>query len=231
MVQAGIQRAREVPRNVALEKVNKNDKSEENGRQHRLIVQYDRRSSPALGTILRNNYEAACNRDSRFKTIFPNVPKPVFKRGKNLKQLLCRAKLPKPKPVNTRASDRQNKNGVSRCNKGKGRKQCGACVYLTKHPNQVKKTIKINSSGESVKIEDPINCKTKSCIYVLESDKSPKQYAGQSGGPIGRRALQHANDIENDRIEKAVPDQFKKTGFVMADVSVAEHVQNKLTRQ
>ena len=24
---------------------------------------------------------------------------------------------------------------------------------------------------------------------------------------------------------------FKKTGFVMADVSVAEHVQNKLTRQ
>ena len=33
MVQAEIQRAREVPRNVALEKVNKNDKNKEKGRQ------------------------------------------------------------------------------------------------------------------------------------------------------------------------------------------------------
>ena len=72
---------------------------------------------------------------------------------------------------------------------------------MTKHPNQVRKSIKINSSGETVKIEDPINCKTKSCIYVLQSDKSPDQYVGQSGGTIGRRALQHANDIENERIE------------------------------
>ena len=115
VVLTGIQRAREVPRAVALEKVEK-EKSSEEGRQHRLIVQYDRNLSPALRTILSYNYEAACSRDSRFKNFFPNVPKPVFKRGKNLKQLICRAKLPKPKPVNTRASDRENKKGVSSCN-------------------------------------------------------------------------------------------------------------------
>ena len=68
-----------------------------------------------------------------------------------------------------------------------------------------------------MKIEDSINCKTKSCIYVLESDKDPghKQYAGQNGGTMGksrRIALQHANDIENiNRIEKAVPAHSKET--------------------
>ena len=69
-------------------------------------------------------------------------------------------------------------------------------------------------------IEDPINCKTKSCIYVLQSDKSPSQYAGQSGGTIGRRALQHANDIENEKIEKAVPDHFKRTNSNKNDLLV-----------
>ena len=109
---------------------------------------------------------------------------------------------------------------MSRCNKGKVRRQCGACVYLTKHPNQVRKSIKINSSGETVKIGDPINCKTKSCIYVLQSDKSCDQYAGQSGGTIGRRALQHANDIENERTEKAVPAHFKKINSNKSDLTV-----------
>ena len=47
-------------RSDALKKVEKVD-HEEDGHQHRLIVEYDRRSSSALGEILRN-YEAACYR-------------------------------------------------------------------------------------------------------------------------------------------------------------------------
>ena len=211
IIDAGIQRAKEFPRSEALKKVEKDDHSEDS-RQHRLIVEYDRRSSPALGEILRNNHEAACQRDSRYRTLIPNAPKPVFTRGRNLKQLLCRAKLPKPNPVNTRSSDRQNKNGVSRCNKGNGRRQCDACPYLTKHPNQVIKTIKMHSSGETIKIEDPINCKTKSIIYVAQSEKNLKQYGGQSGGTVARRTLQHANDIEHERLDKAIPAHFKNTG-------------------
>ena len=71
VIEAGIARAREVPRSEALKKVEKKTEVvEPGGRQHRLIVQYDRRSSPALGQILRNNYEAAVNRDARFKALF-----------------------------------------------------------------------------------------------------------------------------------------------------------------
>ena len=224
IIDPGVQRAREVSRSDALKKVEKVDHKED-GRQHRLIVEYDRRSSPALGEILRNNYEAACYRDARLKKLIPNVPKPVFTRGRNLKQLLCRAKLPKANLGNRRASDRNNKNGVSRCNKGNGRKQCTACPYLTKYPNQLVKSIKIESSGETIKIEDPINCKTKSFIYALQSDKHPKQYGGQSGKTVAQRSLQRAGDIENERLDKSIPAHFKETGstktnLVMTPVKV-----------
>ena len=56
-VDAGIRRAKEVPRDQALEKVERPvGGQEEDGRQHRLVVEFDRRSCPALGQILRNNY-------------------------------------------------------------------------------------------------------------------------------------------------------------------------------
>ena len=176
-----------------------------------MIVEYDRRSSPALGKILKNNYEAACVRDSRFKTLFPKVPKPVFKRGKSLKQLLVKAKLPRVGQNITRAAERVNRNGVRRCNNGNGRVQCKACPYLTKRPSQVVIDLKIHSSGETIKIEDAITCKTKSVLYALESDKNPKQYAGTTGGTVAKRTLQHANDVEHERLAKAVPEHFKKT--------------------
>ena len=144
--------------------------------------------------------------------MFPKCPKPTFKRGTNLKQLLCKAKLPKPRPVNTRAALRENWRGVRRCNNGRGRRQCGACPYLTKQPNQVVKEIKIHSSGETIKIEDRIDCRTRSFLYVLESDKDPHQYTGQSGGIVAKRTLQHVNDIDNVRVEKAVPKHFQDTG-------------------
>ena len=81
---------------------------------------------------------------------------------------------------------------------------------MTKSPKEVVKELKINSSGQTVRIEDTINCKSKSFIYVLQSEKDPKQYCGQSGSTVGRRTLQHASDIEND-LAKAVPRHFRET--------------------
>ena len=65
----------------------------------------------------------------------------------------------------------------------------------------------MNSSGEVVKIEDEMNCKTRGCIYVLQSDKDPRQYGGQTGGTIETRAKQHAYDIDSN-LDKAVPRHF-----------------------
>ena len=144
--------------------------------------------------------------------MFPNCPKSVYRRGTTLKQLLCKARLPRCRGADTRAGDREVARGLSRCNRGKGRRQCGACPYLTQRPNQVVKEVRIHSSGETVRIEDKINCKTKSFLYILQSDKDPRQYGGQSGATVAQRTQQHANDIERGRVEKAVPKHFSDTG-------------------
>ena len=223
VVEAGIRRAREVPRLEALKRVERKEKVEqgEGGRQHHLIVEYDRRSSPALGQVLKNNYEAACTRDARLKTLFKKPPKPTFRKGTNLKQMLVKAKLPKPRPVNTRVGERENRRGVTRCSRGTGRSQCGACHYLTSSPREVVKEVTIHSSGETIQIEDEINCKTRSCLYVLESTKDPRkrQYAGQTKAEVGTRTKQHAYDIDSD-LDKPVPNYFRLTGSTKHDLRV-----------
>ena len=221
IVEAGIRRAREVERTEALKKVERRSGGETEGRQHHLIVEYDRRSSPALGQILRNNYEAACNRDTRMRTLFKKPPKPTFRKGTNLKQMLVKAKVPKVRPANTRAGERENRRGVSRCNKGTGRNQCGKCHYFTDHPREVVKEVIVSSTGEKIRIEDQINCKTKSCIYLLQSKNDPtqRQYAGQTGGAMGTRAGQHAYDIDTGA-DKPVPNHFRLTGSSKEDLKV-----------
>ena len=54
------------------------------------------------------------------------------------------------------------------------------------------------TSSSEIRIEDQLNCKTKSCIYLLESKKDPtrRQYGGQTGATIGTRAGQHGYDID-----------------------------------
>ena len=224
VVKAGIAKARAVSRANAIKRVEK-VLGEEKERQHRLIVEYDRRSCPALATILKNNYEAATARDARFPTMFPKVPKPVFKKGTNIKQLLCRSKVPPVRNINTRATARENQRGVTRCNKGLNRNNCRSCVILTSNPREVIKEVKVHSSGQTIQIEEKINCKTKNVLYLLESRKTPKgpgappsQYAGQTGATAGTRVGQHANSIDDQDESKVVGKHFKDTHSTREDL-------------
>ena len=138
VIAAGIARARAVPRLEALQKVERVEGG--GGRQHRLITEYDRRSSPALAGVLKSNYEQMVARDRRLGRTFPNPPRPGFKRGKNVKELLCRARLPPARGgMNTRAATagREVRNSLTRCNKGLNRNGCGACPHITSRPSEV----------------------------------------------------------------------------------------------
>ena len=221
-VDAGIRRAREVPRREALKKVERGGGESVEGRQHRLIVEFDRRSSPALAQVLKNNFEAACNRDTRLRTLFKKPPKPTFRKGTNLKQMLVKARIPKAKPANTRGGERENRRGISRCNRGTGRNQCRACTHLTDHPREVIKEVTVFNSGEKIKVEDQINCRTKSFIYLLWNKKDPskRQYAGQSGAEVAKRTGQHGYDIESEA-DKPVPNHFRATGGGRDDLRMA----------
>ena len=240
VIDAGISRARAVPREDALKKVTR--KQDELGRQHRLIVEWDHRSSPALAGILRNNYEQMVNRDQRLGRTFPKVPKPAFKRGKTIKEMLCRAKLPTEKKVSTRAESEGARNGVSRCNKGLGRRGCVECSIITSRPNEVVKSVTIHNTNQIIPVEGKINCKTRGgFLYMLWSRKAPAmQYLGSSEQEVRKRLGQHKGDIQNLRLNKAVAKHFHDTKSTVADLVfvpfkvvksedrlILRHVENK----
>ena len=91
VVEAGIKKAREMTREEALQRAQKNRKSnrdENAGRQHRFITEFDRRTGPRLKQVLEDNYNQLVDRDCTMKGYFPNKPTPTFTRGKNLRVTL-----------------------------------------------------------------------------------------------------------------------------------------------
>ena len=142
-------------------------------RQHRLIVQYDRRSSPPVRKILESNYMGMVARDKRMDKIFPCIPRPNFAKGKSIQNIPCKAKLPPRKQVVTRAAAGVIKSGLTRCNKGLARAGCLACPFVTATPNQVIKSVTIPSTKEEIPVEGRITCSTKNFLYMLWSSKDP----------------------------------------------------------
>ena len=70
----------------------------------------DPRTTPSFQAILRENYEGMLEMDSRKKKVFPTCPMVVNKRGKNMKEALCRAKLPPQlASIRTRSAAAQNR--------------------------------------------------------------------------------------------------------------------------
>ena len=214
VVEAARLRATLIPRSEALKKVVKGETND--GRQHRLVCRYDRRTGPALRSVMEDSYQAAKARDVRFSRWFPKVPKPAFRRGKTLREELVRAKLTSKK-VRTRAELREGREGVRRCSRGQNSARCQPCSYLTPNPASIVKEVTVN--GKKVRVEDHITCKTESVIYVIMSRKAPdKCYGGQTGGTVGRRLGQHRRDIINRDETKAVARHFMETGSTVDDL-------------
>ena len=160
------------------------------------------------------------DRDQRLGRLFPKVPKPAFKRGKNIKELLCRAKLPPVRKVNTRGSGVETRNQVTRCNKGLNRQGCVCCPFITSRPNEVIKFVTIHNTGQRIPVEGRINCKTQGgFLYLLWSSKAPAlQYLGSSMQEPRRRLGAHKSDIENGRMNRAVAKHFHDTNSTVKDL-------------
>ena len=158
-IENGVNRAKAIKREDALRKVDK--KESEGGRQHRLVTEFDRRTSQTLGGILTANYNQMAVRDQRLRKIFPKPPKPAYTRGRNIKEMLCRARLPPDVKVTTRSRAELARNGVSRCDRGLARQGCMACPYITSRPSEVVKTVTIHSTGQVLEVEGKLNCKTR----------------------------------------------------------------------
>ena len=98
MVENAVDRVRQLDRNTMLERVSRTDTSSE---RVRAVFKFDRRL-PNLSAIFRKNWQTMTTEDRRLLGPFPSPPMICYTRGKNLREELCRARLP---PARMRRSE------------------------------------------------------------------------------------------------------------------------------
>ena len=79
--------------------------------------------------------------------------------------------------------------------------------------------VKVQNAGQEIQVEGQLNCKTQGFLYLLWSRKAPDQvYLGSCCREPRDRLGEHRRDIENNRIEKAVPELFVNTHSYVEDI-------------
>ena len=207
MVKAAIEKARNIPRDIALRKVVKQPHS----KIPVCVVSWDPRL-PSIDSIQQKHYRAMTSLDPYLKEVYPQAPIVAYKRPKNIREYLIRAKLPPPNP--TRPS-RQSK-GMKKC-----KKNCLICPYI-------EETKEIKGDNFSWKIETNVSCNTNNIVYMLQCKKErcqigktkPTQYIGETERNLRDRVCEHIGYINTQKLNQPAVEHFNLPGHSKADMKV-----------
>jgi hypothetical protein len=158
---AAIDRARRIPRQVAVRRVLKR----KDEKRPVFALTYDPRL-PAIQTIQAKHWRSMVSQDPYLSEVFIQPPLTAFRRQRNIRDHLIRAKVPSdPKPYPSR-----NTRGMKKCGKN-----CSACPYIREV-----KSLKINQM--EWKINQNLNCEISNCIYLIECKKNNcnMRYVGET---------------------------------------------------
>ena len=176
-------------------------------------VKFDPRL-PSISSIQAKHWRAMVSQNQYLAKCFPKPPLTAFKRPKNIKEFLIRAKVPLPPEVR----NKRDLKGMKKCTK-----QCSACPYISEGRN-----IKINKRN-TWKITKRLDCNSFNVIYMIECniDKCRKRYIGETRRAIKNRLADHRGYVVNNHIDKATGAHFTLPGHSLADMrcTVLEQVK------
>ena len=222
VIEAAISRANLVTRDEAIKKVVKESEKE---RRHKMISTYDSRTEKNIKRELVENWKVMIERDKVMGKVFQRPPMAVFKRGKTLKEMLTKAKVPANRGervgMQTRRNDIELQKGFERCSKGRGRNECRMCPYAWEwgrrkgamvRGNEVVKEVSMGNLGPPIEIKQKLNCRSSGVVYIAIDLADGKLYAGQTGREARKRLGEHIRAIENNDRSNALGDHFNQKG-------------------
>ena len=139
MIDSAIQRARNIPRDIALRKVVKTKHTE----RPVAVVSWDPRL-PHIDPIQEKHWRAMTSLDPHLKEVYPEAPLLAYRRPKNIREYLIKAKLP---PPGQSRPFRQIK-GMQKC-----KDNCLICPFILE-------TKEVRSKTFVWRIENKVNCKS-----------------------------------------------------------------------
>lgn len=163
-----------------------------------------------LHKILNTLWQTYIDKDEEFKTTFTNSePKIVFKKGRNLGNILIRAKYGSLEKIESStedliqclaelAAENMIEHQIQKCNN----KRCKLCAILLTEP-----FFSSSVTKETFTINEDMNCASKNCIYLVTCTICNVQYIGESSRPLRERFNNHRSDIKL-RKETAIAKHF-----------------------
>lgn len=127
-------------------------------------------SVPNVSSILKKHFNILAQ-SAHLKVIFPLPPRVVFRRSRNLHDILTSSKTRVPDNV-----------GCRPCKKPR----CKVCAHMT-----TSHIAKSTASDFFYKIKGNFTCDTYNCIYLLECSVCKLQYIGQTETPFRYRFNNH----------------------------------------
>lgn len=176
------------------------------------------------------------DRDRRMGEIFKRPPMAVFKRGKNLKELLTRARIPRGgrNVPRMRMREAESRVGFVRCSKAGSGSQCRMCPFswdgvggggAMRRGNEVVREIDMGELGPKIKIEQRLSCRSKNVVYLAKDLRDGKLYFGESKREVRFRFTEHLRAIEDCSDRTAVGEHFTRQGHGPEDLVMIPIIQ------
>ena len=199
LIDAAIDKARQIPRLDALKRVTRTKNSE----RPVFVITYDPRL-PSIAGIIKKHYRTMV-KDPHLAEAFPLPPLVAYRRPKNVRDKLIRSKVPPLPP----ARPKREISGMTKCNR------CPICPYI-----KVGKSVKATATKTEVAINKPVNCQTKNAIYLIGCRKCAMQYIGETDRTLQTRFSEHRGYVTNRHLAKATGYHFNLPGHSISDMEV-----------
>ncbi len=139
--------------------------------------------NPPIRESIKKNWPILADNASTRQTLLPKQVTFGYRRPKNLRDTLVRAKVSKNPPPITIIPGTSNV-----CSK----KQCKICPKI-----QTSGKIKSQNTGIEYEIKHHVSCESSNLIYVMTCKQCKMQYVGQTKRTLGERFSEHFRDIKN----------------------------------
>ena len=173
---------------------------------------------PSVSKILKKHWKVMSS-DPYLKTVFPAPPMVAYRRAKNLKDKLVKAKIPPPPSRKKRII-----LGMKKCNKN----GCLTCPYVKKV-----KEFKNPFNNTSFQINSALDCTSQNVVYCILCNKPGclKIYVGQTQRHLSERFGEHKTSIRN-KANNVVGQHFCGPGHSLenANIIAIEKVFTKGTK-
>ena len=208
VINAAIERAKKIPRVEALKKV----ESENKNKRPVFVITYDPRL-PSITGIVQKHWRTMV-KDPYLRQVFEQPPLIAYRRPKNIREHIIRAKVPPLAPPRPK----RNIPGMTKCN------GCPICPYIRKG-----KKVRATASVFTAEIEQQVNCQTKNIVYCIQCKKCSIQYIGETQRSLQERIAEHKGYITRALKHKATVEHFNLPGHRVVDmeVTIIERIFNE----